>query len=240
MKKYMYLSLCMIAAISFADNADAQGLGSNRGNEVMNLLRNEAVKSELELVDDQVQEIETIMEEMWAEMRERMGKMREFRDLTPEERREKYAEVREEMNERRKKYQEQVNDVLLPAQAARLKQLSVQSRARRTGDGALGVLQNSELLTELGIDEETQKKLKEKTEEVLKELKKKVDKLRKKAEEEILSVLPADKRKVFIEAVGTSFEFGGRSAGAAGSMTQQPLRGGRERGNRGRQDADDK
>ena len=151
MKKYMYLLLCMFAAVCLTDDVTAQG--SNRGNEVMNLLRNEAVKSELELVDDQVQEIESIMEEMWAEMREKMGKMREFRDLTPEERREKYAEVREDMDERKKKYQEQVYGVLLPQQMTRLKQLSIQSRARRTGEGALGVLQNSELLTELGIDE---------------------------------------------------------------------------------------
>ena len=236
MKKYFYLSLCTVAAICFADFATAQGPG--RGNEVMNLLRNEAVKSELELVDDQVQEIESIMEEMWAEMRDKMGKMREFRDLSPEDRREKYSEVREEMDERRQKYQEQVNGVLLPEQLSRLKQLSLQSRARRSGDGALGVLQNSELLTELGIDKETQKKLQEKTEEVLAELKKKIAKLRKQAEKEILSVLPADKRKVFNDAVGNSFDFDSARRGSAGS-SMQPGRGGRERG-RGQQDADDK
>ena len=201
MKKYTFCSVLMACcSVCFVDVASAQGLqqsagGGGRGNDLMNLLRNEMVQKELDLVDEQVEEIESVMEEMWSEMRERMGKMRDIRDLTPEERRDRYADIRKEMDDRRSKYQEEIDEVLLPNQLERLKQIGVQSRARRYGDGSIGVLQNKEFLAELGIDEETQEKLAKKTEEVLEKLQKQVVELRKKAEKEILGVLPSESRK---------------------------------------------
>ena len=245
MKKYIFCTIAIACLAIFSSSFAAaqpgtQGGGNGRrSNDMMNLLRNESVKKELELVDDQVQEIDTIMQEMWAEMRERMGTFRDMRDLPPEERKERYAKIREEMDERRGKFQEEINKVLLPNQLSRLKQINVQSRARRYGEGAIGVLKNKELLEELGIDEETQEKLEKKTEEVLKELQEKVEKLKKKAEEEILSVLPSDKKKAFRELVGESFSFGG-SRQFGQSQVRPDGQGRQERRGRGRQDGEDK
>lgn len=244
MKKYLFGSLFFAClAMCFADVASAQpGLerpGSRgRANDLMGLLRNESVKAELELIDDQKEEIDSIMETMWSEMREKMSQNRDMRDLSPEERRQRYAELREEMDERRQKYMEQISEVLLPNQLARLKQLGIQSSSRRYGTGAIAVLFNKDFLDELGIDEETQEKLKKKTEEVLKELEQEVSKLRKKAEEEILSVLPSDVKKKFRESVGDSFDFsGGRGQfGLDGRANGFQGRRGRE----GRQEPSDK
>ena len=206
---------------------------------MLGLLRMESIQGEIELVDDQREEIEALQEEMWTEMRERMSSVR---DLEPEERRERFAELRIEMEAQREQYQERIEAVLLPQQLKRLKELQVQSGARRSGQGSLGILQNEAILEELGIDAEKRKELEAKAEEVLAKLQTQIKKMKADAEEEILSVLSSEQRKKFREKVGESFDFdrdgeagfggrGGRGGGAEG-------RGREGRGGRPNSDTD--
>ena len=263
MKINVLVTACVcVLALCLADVASAQPGGGGRGrggfgggNNWLGLLRMDSIQNEIELVDDQQQEIESLQEEMWTEMRENMAGMR---DLEPEERRERFAELREEMEERQVEYQEKIEKVLLPMQLKRLKELHLQSQSRRNGDGAMGVLQNEDLLEELGISEEQKKELEEKAEEVRKDLEKKIKELRAKAEKEILSVLSSEQRKKFLEKVGESFDFGnnrggfGRDGGRQGrgrdgGREGRGRDGGREgrrgdegrRGGRPEQDSDD-
>ncbi len=240
MKSY-FLSTMMVAGFTLcmADFTSAQpggpgGLGSaggfgggggeGRGQDMLGLLRMESIQGEIELVDDQREEIEALQEELWNEMRERMSSVR---DLEPEERRIRFAELRTEMEAQREQYQERIEAVLLPQQLKRLKELQVQSATRRSGQGSLGILQNEAILEELGIDAEKRKELEAKAEEVLAKLQTQIRKMKADAEEEILSVLSSEQRKKFREKVGESFEFdrdgesgfggrGGRGGGPEG------------------------
>lgn len=242
MKFSHYLPLMLATfAIGFADIASAQPggqRGARRGDDMMSLLRNESVQTEIDLVDDQMQEIETMQEQMWAEIREEMAAAR---DLEPEERRARFMELREEMAEKRRDYDEKVESVLLPHQLKRLKELQVQSRARRYGNnGSIGILQDEEILEELGIDEDKAAELEEKAEEVMEKLQEKIRKLRTEAEDEILSVLSSEQQKKFREMVGESFEFQRdrrqatlQAGGGAGGKGGEGRRNRRGRPNRG-------
>ena len=199
--------------------------GEGRGQDMLGLLRMESIQGEIELVDDQREEIEALQEELWSEMRERMSSVR---DLEPEERRERFAELRTEMETQREQFQERIEAVLLPQQLKRLKELQVQSVARRSGQGSLGILQNETILEELGIDAEKREELEAKAEEVLAKLQTQIKKMKAEAEDEILSVLSSEQRKKFREKVGESFDFdSGNDAGFRG-------RGGRGGGPEGR------
>ncbi|MEM9412258.1 MAG: hypothetical protein AAGA30_14175 [Planctomycetota bacterium] len=248
MRFYFLATLAFCAcSLCFGDFADAQrggfggrGFGGRGGgNNWMGLLRMESIQNEIELVDDQMEEIEGLQEEMWQEMQE---SMRGMRDLAPEERREQFAELREQMEVRQKDYQKQIEDVLLPMQVKRLKELHIQSQARRSGNGAVGVLQNENMLEELGIDDDQREKLEKKIEEVRKEIEEKIKDIRKEAEEDILSVLTSEQRKMFRAKVGETFDFGGdRDPGfrrERGGDRGERGRGGRG-GRRGRPDRDD-
>lgn len=246
---FKFLSTMIVAgvALCMADITSAQPGGQGalgpfggegRGQDLLGLLRMEAIQGEIELVDDQREEIEALQEELWSEMRERMSSVR---NLEPEQRRERFAELRTEMEAQREQFQERIEAVLLPQQLKRLKELQVQSGARRSGQGSLGILQNDAVLEELGIDAEKRAELEAKTEEVLAKLQTKIKKLKAEAEEEILSVLSSEQRKKFREKVGESFDFdAGNNANFAGRGGRGggEGRGGGRQGRGGRPDTD--
>lgn len=239
-----FVVICVLS-LSVAEMANAQrgggrgggrgGFGRGGGNGVLGLLQNESVMTEIELVDEQKDEIQTIQDELRQEMRERMEEMRDS-DMSREERREAFMGMREEMEERQEEIEQQIEGVLLPEQLKRLKQLEIQRSARRTGGGAMGVLASDELMEKLGIDEEQRKKLEEKAAEVKKKLQERIKKLTKEAEDDILSVLSPSQRKEFREKIGESFEFedGNDRRGRGGDRGG---RGGDRRGGRPENDA---
>ena len=149
------LSLC-ITEIASAQGRRGGGFGRGGTAGWLGLLRMESVQNEIELVDDQLEEIESLQEEMWESMQEEMQSMR---DLPPEERRERFAELRSEMEDRQAEYQEKIKNVLLPDQVKRVEELYVQSQFRRYGNGAYGLLHNQNMLDELGIDYDKKKQL---------------------------------------------------------------------------------
>ncbi len=239
---FLTIAVCAVS-LCMADIASAQRGGGGLGgrgttNSWLGLLRMETVQDEIELVPDQMEEIEGLQEEMWGEMQERMADLRE---LEPADRREQFANLRTEMEERQGEYQTKIEGVLLPMQLKRLKELHIQSTARRRGnDGAGATLQNEDLLEELGVDEEQKKKLEEKAKELREEMQEKIKKLQKKAEEELLSVLTPEQREMYREKVGETFDFGNdRDRGFQRGGAGRGGRGGRggARGERGGREA---
>ena len=88
-------------------------------------LSREGVQKELGLVDGQRKNLEAIRADMLKKMREIYPSLR---DLPQEKRRTKYAELRKGLNEQT---EQRVNDVLLPQQRDRLKQVILQTRLRQ-------------------------------------------------------------------------------------------------------------
>lgn len=204
-----------------------RGGGGGGGGGITDLLRSEQVRAELEIVDDQLEDIQSIEREIRDEMRSMFQGMR---DMSPEERRERMESMRGEMEEIRASINEQVKDVLLPHQFERLEQIQVQQQVARQGMG--GALSGA-LAEKLGITEEQQEQMAAKARELQAEIQEKTAQLRQEAQDELLGMLTSEQRAKIEEMMGTKFDlpqgrnFGGRGAGG----NQRGNRG--DRGNRG-------
>ncbi len=198
------------------------------GQSALGLLANEKVQKELELVDDQIEVIQSLQQEQRASMQEMFSGMRDrFRDMDPSERESVMGEIREEMQKSNKEFEGKAYEELLPHQVDRLKQLIFQAQSRR-GGGIAGGQMSESLVEELGITDDQLEKMKEMAEKVREDLAKKMAKLRSQAEEEILSVLDPAQREKYKSLVGDTFEFdNGNARGGFGG------RGGGRGGNRG-------
>lgn len=169
------------------------------------LLGQEGVQEELELVEDQVDDIKALQEEQRTAMRDMFTTMRGGGDR---------EQMMEKFGEMRKEFDEKANEVLLPHQVKRLKQLLVQDQTRRSA-GATTLPES--IIEELGLTEEQIEKMKEKAESVRDKMNEKIAKIRAQAQEEVLSVLDSDQRARYKEMVGDAYQFPQRNArGGAG------------------------
>jgi len=116
---------------------------------MLGLLRSEQVQKELDLVDEQVDKLKEISETLQPEMR---GRFAALRELGPEERRQKIAELREKAKSRAEEVRKKIDEVLLPHQRDRLKQIILQLRGH-------SALDDQEIAKELGITENQEEEI---------------------------------------------------------------------------------
>lgn len=179
------------------------------------LISNPQVQEALEVIPSQVREIEDLVASAQEKMR---AVFQELRDGGDGDRQAQADRIRERMTEVNNGFRTQLEDVLLPHQMKRLKQISFQQETRGRGNAVL----NGDRLGEvLKLSDSQKDKLKAKAEEVEKKLRERVAKLRKEAEDELLSVLTPDQKSQYNDLAGDPFElqlptgFGG--AGAPGA-----------------------
>jgi hypothetical protein len=153
----------------------------------------------------------------------------DMRDIPQEERAERFAQLRteiEEMSEQR------MGEVLLPHQMKRLKEINVQQQVQRGGlSGAL----SGAMAEQLGITDEQREEMVAKAQELQQEMQEKIAKMRADAEEELKSLLTPEQRAKLEEMMGSKFDmpepqFGGRGGfgqGQGGPGGQRGGRGGR-------------
>lgn len=232
-KRSLVAVLCTAAMLVFSSSSFAQGGrppfgGGGPGGEmgaVFFLIQDENVRKDLELVEDQVTKLREIGRKSFEGMREMFSG---FRDLSEEEREKKMTEIREKMQKRTEEIQKEMNEVLLPHQRERLKQITLQSRLRRgnTSDA----LASETITKELGITDEQKEKLKAAQEEAEKELREKTEKLRQELKDKVLKVLTAEQRAKFEKMIGEKIEFSDNGFGRGGPGGRGP--GGPGGGNR--------
>lgn len=219
-KKLVFLTLlatCCLAAETFAQPG-GRGRGGGffgRGGGTTELLMRDEVREEIMLVDDQVEQLEEVQSSFRDEIRSVFTEMREEGGGGFD--REKIMEV---MQEKRAELETKVNDILLPHQLDRLKQLSVQSRMRR--GGAQNALESDEARDRLGISDEQLDEIREVAEKAQEEMQEKVAKLQKEAREKVLAVLTPEQRELWKEMIGDDFTFAERN--------RTDRRGGEDRG----------
>ncbi len=97
--------------------------GGFGGGMSLQLLQNEKVQKELELVDDQKDALKKLGEQIRKDMTDQFAGMR---DLSREDRTKKFEEMRPAVEAKPKDYQAKIEDVLLPKQKERAKQIEVQ------------------------------------------------------------------------------------------------------------------
>lgn len=227
-------SACLLVAdAALAQPGGGRGPGQDRGffggDNTLGLLQNPQVREELALADDQAEELEAIGQAMRESMRDMFSGMR---DADPEERRQMMEDMREKTAARMQEFTDQIDQILLPHQRDRLKQIGFQmSGGGRRGGSVSGPLGNDRLLEELGVTEEQREKLEEAATKAQEELREKYAELVKEAQSDIMKILTKEQRKKYEELIGEPFEmqFGGPPEGA-----QRGDRGDRgDRGNRG-------
>lgn len=201
----------------------------------LGLLRMEQVQKELEMNEDQIKEITALGEKSTTLFQEAL------QDVPREERFQKMREVGEKVN---KEIETGIDEVLLPHQAKRLKQLALQRRMQGNIESTAAALVEGELAEKLSLNDDQKGKVRDASKQLEEKLRKEIAKIRKQIQDELLNELSAEQRKQFDELVGTPFEFpqfdmrggfggggfGGGGFGGAGGFGGGP--GGRG-GNRG-------
>ena len=124
----------------------SRGMGGGMfgGGNSLWLLRLEQVQEELALTDEQKAELNKLGQEMMSEIRGQLGGMQ---DLNAEQRRARWAELREKLTERAEALRKKTEAVLLPEQRARIRQLHIQMLGSRA-------FSDKEVVEALGITEE--------------------------------------------------------------------------------------
>ena len=238
MKKSLVFGLAaLLVMMVVADTVSAQGRGRRGGfggfggqGNSLGLLQNRQIQEELELMDDQIDELQEVQQRVGEIMRDAFSGI-DWRNMEGDERQEVMDEMREKMEEEMKDIQKDVDEILLPHQRTRLKQITVQTQSRGR-NGVVGALSSSAVAEELGLSEEDIEELREKQEEVQKKLQEKIAKLNQEAEDEVLSVLSSEQRKKYKEMVGDKFEF--QNNFGRGQRGQRGQRGGGGGGRGGR------
>jgi hypothetical protein len=190
------------------------------------LLMNEKVREELDLVDDQVKALEELQEKA----REKMTELfQDMRNGGGGDRQQAFEELRPKMEAMTKDLEQDVDEILLPDQRKRLKQLTNQMRVRGRSGVGTGLLDNEELKKELEITSEQEEKMRAEAEKAQAMLREETAKLQKKAIDKVLEVLSADQRKKYEDLVGDQFDFGqNQFGGGRGGPGGGGGRGGRD------------
>lgn len=202
------------------------GGGFGGGSNLLDIVRRDDVVKELELVDDQVTKLTAIREKVNEETR---GQFQGLRDLSEEDRRAKFEELRKKTEEIRAAAEKEMDEVLLPAQRDRVRQIRVQMLLR---GGAESALSRPDIAEALSIDDAQKEKLREAAEAAQKELDAETRKLREAARAKVLEVLTPEQKAKWEKMVGEPFEFA-QPQGGPGGRGGQPGQGGR--GGRGGQ-----
>jgi Spy/CpxP family protein refolding chaperone len=225
------VSLISVGSSAWAQQDGQRGRGGfvpfGGGGGSIGLLLRDDVRKELEIVDDQVEKIRALGDSMREQMR---GLFSGLRDLPEDERRAKFAELREKMEEQQKELSAKVDEILLPHQRDRLKQIGLQMQMRYRGTSGL---LTDQLAEQLNITDEQKEKLRAKAEEVRKSLDERIAKARAEARDELLEVLTPDQREKLKALLGDDFQADSSNPGG-GFRRRGGDGGGRGRGGENR------
>ena len=228
--KLVCSSLVAVAVVICAvSGAQAQGRpgggggwrGGSGGVSDLMLLQNEQLRTELGIVDEQVEKLDALQKKQREQIQEFFSG---FRDLSQEAREAKMAEGQKQLAARGEEMKKEMESILLPNQVKRLAQITRQTQMQMSGRGSTS---SDFIAKELKLDDAQKEKLLEKAKEVDKKLTEKMTKVRKEAEDELLSILTPEQRAQWKEMIGEQFQmqWGGRGgAGGAGGAqgTRRP------------------
>lgn len=203
------------------------------GGGMIGLLQADEVQQEIELMDDQREQVQALAQEMRDQIREEArGMFQGMRDLSREERRAQFDELRSHVEKMQSSMEGRLDQVLLPHQLDRLKQIDLQARVQRGGADALT---EGKLAETLGLTDAQREQLRQRAEEVQRELEEKIGQLRVEARGKLMEVLTPEQRTQLESMLGEEFAVpddpgGGRQFGFGGRRG-----GGRRGANRGSQ-----
>lgn len=163
------------------------------------LLNDPSVQKDLELVGDQLEQVRALQADFSAQMKEQIG------DLSKGGlRRDRMEGLGELIRQLRDKQRAQMEEVLLPHQIERLKQVALQKHMQNAGTAS--ALISEQVAEALGIDEQQKERLQKRAEEIKADMEKKMAKLREDAKNDLLMELTPTQREQLKEMVGDDFQ----------------------------------
>lgn len=166
----------------------------------LGMLSSSDIRSELEMVDDQYQELQDLN----AEIQKRAAE--QIRGLDFSDREKLIADIRAI----RKNAVEDLNGVLLPHQLERLQQLRMQSQLKRRS--LVDLITSDPLKSKLEISDDQSSDLRTREKEIEEELQREIERLREQAREKLLSTLRPTQKEAVEKMLGDQFEFPARAA----------------------------
>ncbi len=178
--------------------ATAQQYGSSGG--TLDLLADSKVRAELEMVDDQYKELQSLNAEIRQRAAEQLREI-DFRDS---------RNLVEQIRNIRSQAEKELNSVLLPHQTQRLQQIRSQSRLRSRS--LAQILTSDPVRSELGITDRQSTELLQAEREIEAELARKIAGLRAESRDELIKRLNRAQQRQVQEIFGDAFEFNDKSA----------------------------
>ena len=189
--------------------------GPGGGANALALLGIDAVQKELELLDDQVAQIQEVAEKLRGQGQGPGGNRPNFQDMTDEERQQFMEERRKQAEEMATKAKEELKNILLDDQMARLQQIYIQVAGTQA-------LSDADVAAKLGLTADQKSKVDAARQAAQNEMRgqmrelfqsgdrdaamAKMAELRKAADEKVLATLTAAQQKDFEAMKGVAFE----------------------------------
>lgn len=187
---------------------DARQFTANPMGQWLNWLIYPQIQSELDLLSDQKIAIDKVRMDMTGRMQEAY---KELKDVDPSERNKKYQEIYVKLGAETDK---RVEEILLPHQIKRIRQIALQMRLGASGGfgyGSAAALNQEDIAKELGVTPEQVETLKKREVEIRQELQEKTREFYKKmndeAREKLMSVLTDEQRQKLKALEGDRFEW---------------------------------
>ncbi len=164
------------------------------------LLNIPEVRQELDIMDAQFSEITKARKEMESTLKAKIQEMVSG-GFEPGQ----AKNVADIIREQRKAIDEQVREHLLPNQIQRLKEVALRMHMKQAG--TVGLLEQKNVMEELGITKDQLDALKTKAKSLDEELRERVEALKKKAQEELVRELNPEQRKKLEAMLGKDFDY---------------------------------
>ncbi len=182
------------------DIAQGQPIGSTASrfgtaSSELGLLANPRIREDIEMVDDQYREFQERQRAMQKEMAEQLRQI----DFTDTE------NLPSQIKEIRDSAEREMNELLLPHQVKRLRQLRMQSLLQRRD--LVQVLTADPIKSDLKITDEQSRELRDYQVQMQEDLQREIAKLQDKARSRLLSKLNPSQKKQVEEMIGDTFVF---------------------------------
>lgn len=169
--------------------------------DVFSLAQNRGVQKEIELVDEQLQQLKKINEDFSKRIQEQMQSIQDNKGNFDIKNAKKLAELIKQLGDEKNSKME---EVFLPHQLERLKQISIQTQMKRSGEQAL--FSNRDVIEALDLSKEQQDELKKKAKALKKEMEEKMKEWKEKAREELFDELTREQREKLKAMLGNDFD----------------------------------
>jgi hypothetical protein len=184
------------------DIAQGQPIGSTASrfgtaSSELGLLSNPRIREDIEMVDDQYREFQDRQRTLQKEMADQLRRI----DFTDTE------NLPSQIKEIRDSAEREMNELLLPHQVKRLKQLRMQSLLQRRD--LVQILTSEPIKSDLKITDEQSQELRNYQVQMQEDLQREIAKLQDKARGRLLSKLNPSQKKQVEEMVGETFVFQG-------------------------------